>query len=231
MLTRCLFLLLLVLPASLVRAQDDASFYVRWAESQRQTARRYATISFVEESVRRYDGPQGERRIRLISRFSGPLGAEKDWQRAIERVEVNGRPVPPGETWRGQRFLSRHRDENLVLPLSILVRDLRVEGRLDADGNLVRIDLMAEAQAQIERATLWFDRARLVRSRVVMRPRREAEAPLVVETEYHRVHGLDVPLRRHSEGMVRLERRGRPYTMLYAQEAEYRDYRFGRAAR
>ncbi len=235
--TRLLFCFLLLPLAALAgQAQPTDEVVARWQAGQERAARRVSAITCVEESNRRLDGPSGTREILTVSRLHMGLG-EEHLKRELLRVEMNGRPVPEREQHRVVRYLQHGRRDGAaladVLYAPALLAALRPEGvpRPDAlaDGAL-RLDLLAPPPHPVERVTLWFTPRgdRLVRSRLLARHRPD-DAPLVVETEYRRRGGLDVPHHRHVEGSVLVRKRSRTFTMLYDQQIAYRDYRFERS--
>lgn len=232
-----LLLFILLLPLSTSAQRPPADLWARWEAGQVAVAERYRVCMFIEEADRRYDGPFGQRRVRTTQEMHTPVRGEgqgeQRWRLRLHRVEVNDRPLPPEEHDRTERFLMRHRLELTVglMPLHTFTADqFRQEGavREERGPRLWRVDLMPTGtETLVEYATLWFvpETDRLHRSRLVVRPR-EHDMPLIVEMEYRRVNGLDVPLRRRAEGAVRVERRTRTYTMLFQQQTQYRDFRF-----
>lgn len=113
-----------------------------------------------------------------------------------------------------------------------------------------RVDLVPRGNAPrgagpLERMTLWFARddaadasgdaegnaegngPRLVRTRLLVRPRPSAD-PYRIVTTYQRAGGFDVPAARHLEGSTRTRRRRQTYTLLVRYDATYDAFRFQR---
>lgn len=240
---------LMVLP---LWAQAPEGVVERWREGQMAAFRNAGTVRCVEESDRRVEGPNKTREIHLVSRLRLVPGL-MTVEREVERVEMNGRPVPEGERQRMTRFLShgrhghgqgggrgqgngrgaeRERVVDLLFWPARFAAGLHPAGTLQSDpqaDRALRLDLIGAPDQSVERLTLWFTPRgdRLLRARLLARHRPE-DPPLVVETHYRRYRGLDVPERRHVEGSMLVTKRGRTYTLRYEQQVAYRDYRFER---
>lgn len=233
-----LLFVLLVLPAAAAAQAppDPAALLHPWLSQQVAHSRGLEAFSFHERASYVLDGPNGARRVQHRAEIEG--GADRrDWTRTFLAVEVNGRPVPP-ERW---DEVEQRRQGLGNLPFLRILQATHLGPqlfrRLEPAGPVApaengarwRLDLIPRrAQPPLERVTLWFDRdGRLRNSRILLRPQNN-DAPFVVTTEYARVDGLDVPVRRHIEGTVQVRRRSRIFTMLLQYEGQYDDFRFYR---
>ena len=204
-----------------------------WAASQGPRADALGRVELVEHGEWMIDGPFRLRRTAVVSRVAGGRGTD-GWQREPVEVTVDGQPVPLA---RWQELDERRREllgapaeraARAVVILHDALGQLEPAGETVLDGRAWRVELVPRDRREpLERYTLWFDRQQghLLRSRAIARARR-TDRPLVVVTEYARVEGLDVPRRRHIEGSTQMKRRLRTYTILFAYEARYEDYRF-----
>lgn len=142
-----------------------------------------------------------------------PLLAQADVERA-EPVRIDGVPhlrldlVPPG----------RRRGAGFGPPPP------RRRGT-GADGP-PRYRPNAPQPKPLRQASLWFDRERgtLTRSRLWVDLPRGGD--LTVTTEYERIGGLDLPVRRRVEGTFPMQRRLRSFTVGIDAETVYGGYRF-----
>lgn len=230
---RLLLLLVLLLAASTdALAQRPARDVVAyWVRQQSDAARPLASVEVDERATWQVDGRRGASRIEQRARVRA-RPREDVYERDVVDTRVDGRPhrghrggppmrhlLDPGL----ERFGAR-----LLLPLG-LVRELRPAAppmRVEDDGRPQwRVDLVPERPRHpVERATLWFDadEGRLVQSRLLVHAPGD---PHVVTTRYRRVEGLDLPSERRLEGTLTTRRRARTFTVLFALETRYDDYR------
>ena len=209
----------------------------RWHTEQSDLLADVQGFSAREEASWTLDGPFGLRRMAMTARLTGHPDQE-DWNRDVESVRADGRPVPP-ERWRRMHH-RRSRPfgpeaeamTRSVLRLPRLVRQMRLASdptpvHLD-DRRLWRFDLVPHPhRSVVERMTLWLTPdATLYRSRLLFRLRQHHDAPFIVTTDYARVEGIDVPTQRHIEGIAQRRRRERTFSMLFDYTATYDDYRF-----
>ncbi len=230
---RFLSMLLLVLLAASTGVQAQTrppeTLVERWVASQERAARRAGDVRCREESLRRIDSPKGAREIHTVSRLHSRAGTPH-LDRDIEHVAVNGRAVPAEEQGRIVRYLRHGRSgagslTDMLTLFGPLMRPLVPEELPRADplaGGSMRADLLGSPGGGVERLTLWFDARseRLLQSRLRVRHDPDA-APIVVETHYRRVRGLDLPERRSVEGTMQVRRRSRSFTLLYKQTLTY----------
>lgn len=241
MIRRFSFSILLLCTAPAVHAQVPAAAELLepWLQSQLEHGAEVAAVRFVEHAAYTVDGPFGRRHVEQEVFVTAPPRANR-WERTYRSLTVNGRPVPP-ERWDDLR---RRRHGVAGVPLERIMRAAHLRPRLfarlrpagavargDLDGVPGwRLDLVPrEETLPVERLTLWFDRnhRQLRYARAILR-RERGDAPFVVETEYTRVDGLDVPHRRRIEGTFQVKRRMRTFTMLFEYEGLYDEYRVTR---
>jgi hypothetical protein len=228
--------LVITVPAS---AQGDPSrqdYYRQWLRGQVEQWEQVETVTLREATRRTLDGPSGIQRVRLAADVIVYPG-DRDMERTITAAEFNGNRVPEdrldefaGRWARFTRDLGREATSFADLRLRML-QATRPTGRPDLerqDGREVyRLDLISTVpRLRIDRITLWFDArdGSLVRSRTIFRPREE-RSTLIVENEYRRIGGLDVPTRRKIEATIQQKRRLRHFTTIVTVESQFEDFR------
>ncbi len=237
---RAVLLLLFTLAGAVpAGAQGVPPAVARWQARQQAALARVDALTCVEESRRRVEGPSGSREIVTVAGLRAPSG---DWmpQRTVRRAEMNGRAVPPDQWHRMLRFMQHGRRErrrgegppapppsDALLLLPRLFDALRPVEAAHPDSlapDARRFDFAGTGGGPVEGLTLWLaPRAdRLVRSRLLTRHLPE-DPPLVVETEYDRRAGLDLPTARRVSGSMIVRKRSRTFTLHYDQQIAYRD--------
>lgn len=238
--SRLLPLILLVFLPALAPGQSPEEEPERlvgdWLRAQERAGMRLVRLAFIEHAEHEVDSPRGVRRTRTEVRFVTDVGSDRTTQEVLRAV-VDGKPVPPEEIekWEQRRayMLKPYLQaaDWLLAPPQKLFRHVRpVSGLLPEmlDGQrALRLDLAApEQESPLERLTAWFsaDRSRLLRTRLLYRPKPDAP-PMQVITDYARREGMDLPTRRLTEGTMQYKRRTRTYTVLVNVNARYEGYR------
>ena len=218
---------------------SDADYFRRWVQSQMEQWDRIESVEFRERSRRTLDNPFGVNRAQVESRVVG-YPDDREYERRIVSAEVEGRRVPPRrmeefrERWtRFSQQLGRGSNVFSAWRLRALLAT-RPSGRPireDYDGTeAYRVDLVpADRQANIDRITMWFSArgGRALASRTVFEQRGQRSS-LIVEIEYERIDGIDVPRSRRIDGTVQTRRRLRHFTTIVTLESRFDEYRFSR---
>lgn len=231
-------LLLVFCSAGLASAQPGTDWVARWSADQRATQRGIIRVSMLEKTSMRFEYASGSRNMKVEEELSfSPSGDRMDSRILV--MEVDSRVMPP-ETpeQRARREQAReHFDpqreaRRFARPLTVLER-MASKGTpevAEVDGRqLVRIAMTAVDPADpIPRLTAWFDpqNAALVQVRAFVGG--QAGSALTVFVRYVRVDGLDLPVRRYTEGSFSFRRREREFSSLVDVRADISEHRVER---
>ncbi len=214
---------------------DARVLFQAWRALQRQNSRSVQRISLNERFDSRIDGPAGSWHSTVDMSVSGYLNSSR-WQNSITGFRDENKSVARNEwnskasQWRallGDPFADLVEDPALPLQLfeNMSPSGNAKEERINGDLHW-RIEMVPSgSMAPYQRITLWVHQevGYLSRSRAVLANRRSS---IEVITDYKRVSGIDVPLKRRYEGKVQTRRRNRIYTMFFKVDGDYSGYRF-----
>ena len=214
---------------------DARVLFQAWRALQRQNSRSVRRVSLNERLDSHFDGPAGSWQSTLDISATGSISNAR-WQNRITGLLSDGRSVPRNEwssltlQWRsllGESFAALVEDPALPLGLfenmspSGNAKEERINGTLHW-----RIEMVPGGSgAPYQRVTLWVSQrvGHLTRSRAVLSNRRSS---IEVITDYKRINGVDVPVKRQFEGKVQTRRRNRISTLFFQIDGTYSGYRF-----
>lgn len=214
---------------------DARVLFQAWRSLQRQNSRSIQRISLRNRLDSRFDGPTGTWNSTFDLNVSGYVSSTS-WQSDITGLRSDGNNKPRNEwleyvdQWRnllGEPFASIIEDPALPLQLFDQMRpsgnakEERIGGAMHW-----RIEMVPNrGSVPYQRVTLWVHQevGYLTRSRAVLADRR---SDIEIITDYKRVSGIDVPVRRRFKGKVQSRRRNRISTLFYDVQGEYSSYRF-----
>ena len=214
---------------------DARVLFQAWRSLQRQNSRSIQRISLRNRLDSRFDGPAGTWNSTFDLNVSGYVSSTS-WQSDVTGLRSDGSSKPRNEwadavnQWRnllGEPFASIVEDPALPLQLFDQMRpsgnakEERINGAMHW-----RIEMIPNrGSVPYQRVTLWVHQevGYLTRSRAVLADRR---SDIEVITDYKRVSGIDVPVRRRFKGKVQSRRRNRISTLFYDIQGEYTGYRF-----
>ena len=214
---------------------DARVLFQAWRSLQRQNSRSIQRISLRERLDSRFEGPAGTWSSTVDMNVSG-YASNDSWQNDITGFRSDGRLLPSSDwsnmsiQWRnllGDPFASIV--ESPALPLQLFeqmrpsgnAKEERINGAMHW-----RIEMVPnQGGVPFQRVTLWVHQevGYLTRSRAVLADRR---ASIEVITDYKRVNGIDVPVRRKFDGKVQSRRRNRISTLFFDVQGEYTNYSF-----
>ncbi len=214
---------------------DARVLFQAWRTMQRQNSQRIQRISLRERLDSRFEGPSGTWRSTVDMNVSG-LATNNRWQNDITGFRSDGRSLPRAE-WENMATQQRNL---LGTPFASIVEDLALPlqlfEKMRPTGNAKEERLNGALHWKIEmvpnrggspyqRVTLWVHQevGYLTRSRAVLADRR---SKIEVVTDYKRVSGVDVPVKRRFDGQVQTRRRNRISTLFFDVRGEYTNYRF-----
>jgi hypothetical protein len=189
-------------------------------------------VRFTEHATRTIDGPGRRHTVRAETMVSGgPDGP----RRRILYAETDGSPVAPERLARIERRVERALGPagwwTRPPALPGLLQLARAEGPARAGERAGtpawEVEVVpgpdARPRGGFDRGVLWFERrpgqVRLVSAR--FERRLPAGGHAVLEADFTRVAGLDLPLRHAAEIVLRQRRRVRWFTTLVRAEVEY----------
>ena len=214
---------------------DARVLFQAWRSLQRQNSRSIQRISLRERLDSRFDGPAGTWSSTVDMNVSGYAG-NNSWQNDITGFRSDGRSLPSTDwgsmsiQWRnllGDPFASIIEDPALPLQLfdqmspSGNAKEERINGAMHW-----RIEMVPNrGGVPYQRVTLWVHQevGYLTRSRAVIADRRSS---IEVVTDYKRLNGIDVPIRRKFDGKVQSRRRNRISTLFFNVQGDYSNYSF-----
>ena len=216
------------------RTTDARVLFNAWRALQRQNSRNVQRISLVERLNSRFEGPVGTWRSTVDMSVSGYL-TSNNWQNSVTRILDEGRSVPRNEwnsiaiEWRSLLGEFAPLIEDPAFPLQ-LFENMTPSGkaraeRIDGEPHW-RIEMVpSRGGGPYQRVTLWVHQevGYLSRSRAVATYNRSS---IDVITDYKRLNGIDVPVRRYFEGKVQQRRRTRVSTLFFAVQGDYTNYLF-----
>ncbi len=224
-----LFLASLIVAAE-APAQSADTWFHRWSSAQQEASVAVAKLQFVERGSFATDGAFGPREMEV----DFDLTVEPDEvSRSVLEIRTKGRIVDESQ-WRGhRRFRSPVRRDllraadALLFPSDLLASGtLKTRGTPDPDRvngrEAVRLLTVSPNETgQIERVVWHFVRrsGRLLRTQAIIRG--EDRGTLVVEVNYARHDGLDIPVSRTISGSFGVRRRTRTYTVLLESESVF----------
>ena len=203
---------------------DARVLFQAWRSLQRQNSRRIQRISLRERLNTQFDGPAGTWSSTVDMDVSG-FANNSNWRNNITGIRSDGAMIPQNEwaglttQWRnllGETFASIIQDPAIPLQLfeqmspSGNAKEERVNGAMHW-----RIEMVPNnGNVPYQRVTLWVHQeiGYLTKSRAVLASRR---SEIEVVTDYNRVNGIDVPVRRKFDGKVQSRRRNRIYTFFF----------------
>ena len=220
------------------QAQPGTDWVARWTADQRAAHRGIIRVSMLEKTSMRFEYASGSRTMKVEEELSYTPNGDQIESRILA-MEVDARVMPPEtpeqRTRREQgreHFDPQREARRFARPLSVLER-LQGQGApemAEVDGRqLVRIAMTAVDPADpIPRLTAWFDQdtAALVQVRAFVGG--QAGSALTVFVRYVRVDGLDLPVRRHTEGSFSFRRREREFSSLVDVRADISEHRVER---
>lgn len=214
---------------------DARVLFQAWRSLQRQNSQRIQRISLRERLTSRLDGPNGPWNSTIDLNVSG-YASNNNWQNDVTGFRSDGQSLPRSD-WNDMysQFRSLLSDEfspiveDPALPLQLFdqmkpsgnAKEERINGAMHW-----RIEMVpSRGGVPYQRVTLWVHQevGYLTRSRAVMADRRSS---IEVVTDYKRVSGIDVPVKRRFEGKVQSRRRSRILTLFFDVRGEYSNYSF-----
>ncbi len=214
---------------------DARVLFQAWRSLQRQNSQRIQRISLRNRLDSRFDGPGGTWSSTVDMNVSG-YASSNSWQNDITGFRSDGESLPRAQwnntidSWRSllsEQFAAIVEDPALPLQLFDQMRpsgnakEERINGAMHW-----RIEMVPNrGNVPYQRVTLWVHQevGYLTRSRAVMADRRSS---IEVVTDYKRVRGIDVPVKRRFDGKVQTRRRNRISTRFFDVRGEYTNYSF-----
>ena len=219
---------------SQTRSTDARILFKAWRALQREHSRNVQRITLIEKLNTRIEGPGGTWRATVDMSVSGYLRSN-NWNNNVTGFLSDGRPVPRSDwnsvavEWRTHLGEFAPIIEDPALPLQ-LFENMTPSGkayaeRIDGEPHW-RIEMIPNrGGGPYQRVTLWVHQevGYLSRSRAVASYNRSS---IDVITDYKRINGIDVPVRRYFEGKVQQRRRTRVSTLFFAVQGDYTNYLF-----
>lgn len=204
-------------------AQSADTWVHRWAVAQHEASVTIARLQILERGTFSTDGAFGPREMEVV--FDVTLQPSSDAvTRSVREIRTEGRVVEEGQGRGRRRFRSPIRRDllraadALLFPADLL-RTLETRGspepdRVNGRESFRLVTVSPDEESAIERVVWHFARpsGRLLQARAIIRG--EDRGTLVVEVEYVRHEGLDIPVSRAISGSYGVRRRTRTYTVL-----------------
>ncbi len=235
---RTFILILALLTAGVARAQSGSEWTARWMADQRSANRGVVRVSMLEKASLRVEYASGSRNMQYEEEITfGPAGDR--FESRMVFMEVDGRRMPqetPEQRARREEGRS-HGDpqreaRRFNRPLSVIegmqVADDTEAAELDGRST-VRVAMTSrETESPIPRLTAWFDTetGALVQVRAFVGG--QGPSALTAFVRYARISGIDLPVRRYTEGSFSFRRREREFSSLVNARVEITAHRVER---